>query len=316
MASKALVGISSCLEGQKVRFDAGHKNSRFITQELSPYIELKTICPEVAIGLGVPRPTIRLISDEERVRLVDSKDSTIDHTDKMVAYSKGVAQSLSQQPICGYVVCANSPTCGMERVKVYGNNRAEKSGVGLHTQELIDAMPWLPIEEDGRLNDAVLRENFVTRVFCLQDFYETFADEPTPKKVVEFHSRYKLMLMAHHPETYRELGPLVANLKDMDMEAFLTLYREKLMFALKHRASRKNNTNTLMHLQGYFKKALDKKRKAELSQVIDNYRIGNVPLFAPLTLINHYLHVYPDAYLEQQKYLTPYPDDLRLRVPL
>lgn len=310
------VGVSACVVGEKVRFDSGHKQSNFVTKELTKVFSLIPICPEVGIGMSVPRPTIRLISNEERIALVETKDPTKDYTEQMLSYSRDKAKELINQELCGYIVCAKSPTCGMERVKIYAHSQATKSGVGLYTQELQTAMPWLPIEEDGRLNDPVLKENFIARVYCLKDFYDSMEDAPSPGKIVAFHSRYKLTLMAHHPESYKKMGKLVANVKQYEPQEFFKLYRLALMEAVSHKATRKNNTNTLMHIQGYFKRALDKVEKQELSKLIDDYRVGVLPLLAPLTLINHYLKKYPDSYLAQQRYLEPYPEELRLRYGL
>ncbi|MEF1290645.1 YbgA family protein [Vibrio sp. M260118] len=310
------IGISACVLGERVRFDSGHKISKFVTKELTPYFEFMPICPEVGSGMPVPRPTIRLMSNEDRIALVETKDPTKEHTQKVVDYSKQKVASLEKEQLCGYIVCAKSPTCGMERVKVYKKNSAENVGVGLYTNELMKAMPWLPVEEDGRLNDPVLKENFITRVYTLRDFYDSMGDEPTRGKIVAFHSRYKLTLMAHHPASYKELGKLVANVKDYDINEFYQLYREGLMAAIANRASRKNNTNVLMHLQGYFKRELSRSQKKELRQVIEDYRVGVLPLLAPLTLIKHYLATHPDAYLEDQAFLQPHPQELRLRYGL
>lgn len=317
MDSKSIrIGISSCVLGEKVRFDGGHKASQFVNRELLPYFEFVPVCPEVGMGLPVPRPAIRLVTEQERIALVETKDVTKDHTDKLLEYSDKAITHLMDQELCGYIVCAKSPTCGMEKVKVYSEYHAEKVGVGLYTQALMERMPWLPVEEDGRLNDAVLRENFFTRVYCLYDFHQTLGSDPTPGKVVDFHSRYKLMLMAHHPLSYRELGGLVANVANYSTQEFIEKYRLQLMQALKVKASRKNHTNVLMHIQGYFKRSLDKSQKMELTQVIHDYRKGILPLLAPLTLIKHYLTLYPDAYLMQQRYLDPYPQELKLRYGL
>jgi len=316
MNTEIKIGISSCVLGENVRFDSGHKISKFVTKELSPYFEFVSVCPEVGMGMPVPRPTIRLMSNEERIALVETKDPTKDHTNAMLDYSKDKVAELSEAQLCGYIVCAKSPTCGMERVKVYKKNGSDNTGVGLYTNELMQQMPWLPIEEDGRLNDPVLKENFITRVFTLHDFYQNVGNDITRGNIVAFHSRYKLTLMAHHPSSYRELGRLVANIKDYEIEHFYDLYRKGLMQAMSHRASRKNNTNVLMHIQGYFKRYLDKKEKAELRNVIDDYRVGVLPLLAPLTLIKHYLATHPDEYLEQQKFLEPHPQELRLRYGL
>ncbi|WCP69063.1 DUF523 and DUF1722 domain-containing protein [Vibrio tubiashii] len=310
------IGISSCVLGERVRFDSGHKISKFVTKELTPYFEFVPVCPEVGSGMPVPRPTIRLMSNEDRIALVETKDPTKEHTQAVVDYSKSKVVELEREQLCGYIVCAKSPTCGMERVKVYKKNSAENVGVGLYTNELMKAMPWLPVEEDGRLNDPVLKENFITRIYTLKDFYDSIGDEPTRGKIVAFHSRYKLTLMAHHPTSYKELGKLVANVKDYDIEEFYKLYRQGLMAAMTHRASRKNNTNVLMHLQGYFKRDLSRSQKKELVQVIEDYRVGLLPLLAPLTLIKHYLAAHPDSYLEDQAFLQPHPQELRLRYGL
>ncbi|UPQ90203.1 YbgA family protein [Vibrio sinaloensis] len=316
MDQQIKIGISSCVLGEKVRFDSGHKISKFVTKELAPYFEFVPVCPEVGSGMPVPRPTIRLISDQERIALVETKDSTKDHTDTMINYSKNKVAQLESEKLCGYIVCAKSPTCGMERVKVYSKNNSEAIGVGLYTNELMKAMPWLPVEEDGRLNDPVLKENFITRIYSLYDFYQSMGDEPTRGKIVAFHSRYKLTLMAHHPASYKELGSLVANIKEYDIDEFFKLYRLGLMNAMAHRASRKNNTNVLMHIQGYFKRHLDKEQKQELRRVIDEYREGLLPLLAPLTLLKHYLNAHPDDYLAGQAFLQPHPQELRLRYGL
>ncbi|CAH1552638.1 YbgA family protein [Vibrio owensii] len=316
MESSIKVGISSCVLGERVRFDSGHKISNFVTKELDRYFSFVPVCPEVGVGMTVPRPTIRLVSNEERIALVETKNPENDHTDKMLTYSENKVNELQGEHLCGYIVCAKSPTCGMERVKVYSKNSAAKEGIGLYTRTLMEKMPWLPVEEDGRLNDPVLKENFITRVYCLNDFYESMGGEPTRGKIIEFHSRYKLTLMAHHPESYRSLGRLVADVANYEIEDFYNEYRLGLMKALQNRASRKNNTNVLMHLQGYFKRSLNSDEKAELATVISDYRTGLLPLLAPLTLIKHYLNAYPDEYLQKQKYLEPYPQEMRLRYGL
>lgn len=311
-----LIGISACVLGENVRFDGGHKKCLFATDELAPHVEYRAICPEVGIGLTVPRPAIRLISNTERIALVETKNSAQDYTDVMLEYSRKMMIQLQNSKLCGYIVCAKSPTCGMERVKIYQDNNVKKDGVGLYTDMLLKRMPWLPVEEDGRLNDPILRENFVTRLFCLHDFYKSLGEQPTAGKLIAFHSRYKLILMAHHPDSYRALGRLVSEIKHHDFNEFMQKYRLGLMQALAHRASRKNNTNVLMHIQGYFKQHLDKKQKEEFTKIIHDYRKGILPLLAPVTLIKHHLSLYPDDYLSQQRYLEPYPQELKLRYGL
>lgn len=325
-SKKIVVAVSACVVGEKVRFDGGHKISDFLTQELSSFFTYQPICPEVAIGMPVPRPAIRLTQSDDLVRLTETKNPEKDYSREMLAFSDHKISELKTTRVCGYVVCAKSPTCGMERVKVYKQNQAEKSGIGLYTQQLIEQMPWLPVEEDGRLHDPVLRENFIARVFALDDLYTSIGDQPTVDKIIRFHSRYKLTLMAHYPIAYRELGQLVASMsqyksvgsndKQKYLEQFYLDYREKLMQALRHRATRRNNTNVLMHLQGYFKRVLNRMQKAELAKLIDDYRLGYLPLLVPVTLIKHYLAMYPDPYLQQQHFLSPYPQELGLRYGL
>jgi uncharacterized protein YbgA (DUF1722 family)/uncharacterized protein YbbK (DUF523 family) len=316
MSEKITVGISSCLLGEKVRFDSGHKQSTYVNKELRDYFDFVSVCPEVGMGLPVPRPTIRLMSNEERIALVDTKDESNDHTDGMIRFTREKVAELKDTEMCGYIVCAKSPSCGMERVKVYTRGHARTDGVGLYTEHLMKKMPWLPVEEDGRLNDPVLKENFVARVYSLKDFYASMGGEPTPGKIVAFHSRYKLTLMAHDPQSYKSLGRLVANQADYQPDEFYQAYRLGLMEGLKNRASRKNVTNVLMHIQGYFKRSLNKDEKAELAHVIDDYRTGLLPILAPLTLLKHYLNAHPDDYLAHQQFLQPHPEELRLRYGL
>lgn len=310
------LGVSACVIGDKVRFDSGHKLNRFLCDEIGQFADFVPVCPEVGIGLPVPRPAIRLVDrDNIGIRLVDTKNKENDHTDKMLSFSQKKIAALAKQELCGYVVCAKSPTCGMERVKLYLENghSTNEGTVGLYTKTLMKNMPWLPVEEDGRLHDPLLRENFIERIFALNDFYRSMRGGVTRNAIIEFHSRYKLVLMAHSVNSYKSLGQLVANIADYDEEEFYQIYRLRFMQTLSKMVSKKRHTNVLMHLQGYFKTKLTKPQKAELTQLIKAYHEGTMPLLAPLTLINHYLLEYPDPYLSQQKYLKPYPEELRLR---
>ncbi|MGL5758001.1 YbgA family protein [Plesiomonas sp.] len=313
MSTLIPIGISACTLGEKVRFDGGHKRLVFATDDLKPYVRYYPVCPEMAIGLPSPRPAIRLIHAEQGVRLVGSSQHDIDVTDAMSTFAQNKVPELSH--LCGYIVCAKSPSCGMERVKVYdaeGKN-AEKSGIGMFTRTLMEKLPWLPVEEDGRLNDPVLRENFVTRIFALHDYNQHCAAGMTRGKLVAFHSRYKLLLLAHNQAEYRALGKMIADLDAMPFDQLLIEYRNKLMAALTYRASRRNHTNVLYHIQGYFTEKLTEKQRAELSGLIERYRLGTQPLLAPVTLLRHYLQEHPDEYLGQQVYFDPYPEELLLR---
>ena len=318
MKTQPTIGISGCLTGSSVRFDGGHKRMGFVMDELAQWVTFSPVCPEMAMGLPVPRPALRLVqttSGEIRMRFsqAPNEDVTQKIDDFTAAYLPRVAE------LAGFIVCAKSPSCGMERVRLYDEKggRGRKEGVGRFTGALLAAYPWLPVEEDGRLHDPVLRENFVERVFALHELNSLRARGLTRHSLLDFHSRYKLQLLAHHQAGYREIGPFVASLSEWDnLDAFFEAYREKLMAILKHPASRKNHTNVLMHIQGYFHGKLTPRQRGELREVILHYRAGLLPILAPLTLLKHYLGEYPDHYLLAQNYFNPYPNDLGLRLNL
>ncbi|MEC5320056.1 2-thiouracil desulfurase family protein [Brenneria populi subsp. brevivirga] len=309
------VGISACLLGNPVRFDGGHKRLAFAVEQLSPYFQFEAVCPEMAVGLPVPRPALRLVKNAaEEIVLRASNGSPLDVTAQMQRFS---AQKVGQlQHLCGYIVCAKSPSCGMERVKVYdaSQKNARKSGTGLFTQELLRQLPWLPVEEDGRLHDPGLRENFIERVYALHELHQLWRQGLNRGALIAFHSRYKLLLLAHSQPEYRELGRFMAGIdKWTSLDDFAREYRLRLMKLLSHPATRRNHTNVLMHAQGYFRAYLNAPQRRELAQLIDRYRQGLQPLLAPIALLNHYLAEYPDDYLAGQRYFAPYPEALRLR---
>lgn len=315
MSEKIPVGISACLLGDNVRFDGGHKRCAFATDELSPFMRYVPTCPEMAIGLPTPRPALRLteMADGE-VELCFSNGRGAPVTEEMQDYS--VQRIASLHHLCGYIVCAKSPSCGMERVRVYqpDNNNNRKAGIGVFTRELMNQMPWLPVEEDGRLHDPVLRENFVERVYTLHEFNEMWRSGLSRGKLIAFHSRYKLLLLAHSQPEYREMGRFVAAIESWpSLEEYAFEYRQRLMDLLKHQATRGNHTNVLSHVQGYFRPQLTSKQRQELASLIDHYRQGLQPLLAPITLLKHYMAEFPDPYLAQQRYFEPYPEALRLR---
>ncbi|WP_380184387.1 YbgA family protein [Kalamiella sp. sgz302252] len=315
MSGKIPVGISACLLGDTVRFDGGHKRCAFAAEELAPFMRYEPVCPEMAIGLPTPRPALRLTETaDDSVELCFSNGKGEPQTEKMQSFSEKKIASLHH--LCGYIVCAKSPSCGMERVRVYQaeNNNNRKEGVGIFTRELMKQMPWLPVEEDGRLHDPVLRENFVERIYTLHEFNELWRSGLTRGKLIAFHSRYKLSLLAHSQPEYRAMGRFVAGIENWSsLEAFAFEYRQRLMDLLKHKATRGNHTNVMMHVQGYFRPQLNAKQRQELTSLIDHYRQGLQPLLAPMTLLKHYMSEYPDPYLEQQRYFEPYPEALRLR---
>lgn len=316
MKMQPIVGISGCLTGSAVRFDGGHKRAEFVMDRLAQWVTFRPICPEMAIGLPVPRPALRLVQTAVGdIRMRFSHAPHEDVTDKMADFCQRYLAGLDT--LSGFIVCAKSPSCGMERVRLYDEkgNRGRKDGVGLFTATLMEKYPWLPVEEDGRLHDPVLRENFVERVFALHELNTLRKNGLTRHALLDFHSRYKLQLLAHHQAGYREIGPFVASLHEWeDLEAFFAVYRDKLMTILKKPASRKNHTNVLMHIQGYFRNQLTMRQRGELREVILNYRAGLLPILAPMTLLKHYLAEYPDGYLLTQNYFDPYPQDLALRL--
>ncbi|WP_417656669.1 YbgA family protein [Pseudidiomarina aestuarii] len=307
------VGISACLLGDLVRYDGGHKKSAFCADELSRHVEFIKLCPEVGIGLPVPRPTIRLEQHGEEVRAVIPKTGA-DVTTALREFADRAQPHLRQ--LSGYVLCAKSPSCGMERVKLYNpeTGYSRKEGEGIFVRRLRELHPALPIEEDGRLNDAHLRENFVLRVFVYAAWQHVIA-KLDKAALVNFHTDLKLLLLAHDQALYRTLGRFVADCQIIT-DDIANAYIEQVMTALSKPASRANHTNVLQHIQGYFKSQLSADQKQELSDLILAYRHGEQPLLAPLTLIRHYLREYPNDYLARQRYIDPYPNDLKLRYAL
>ena len=308
------IGISACVLGEKVRYDGGHKNSAFCSQVLQQFVRYVPVCPEQAIGMGVPRPAIRLLKKANgEIRLVNSKDSSIDFTEQMLQFTKQKLPALAG--LSGYIVCAKSPSCGMERVRLTDETGQllGKVATGLYTQQLMQRYPWLPVEEDGRLLDPALKENFITRVYALYSWQQLMADGFTLGKLVNFHSQFKFLIMAHHPVAYRELGRLVAQGRLFTPDELQQRYLSDVMRALTQLATRKQHANVLMHLQGFFKKLLSSTAKAELLALIHQYRLGHAPLLAPLTLLKHHLQLHPHAYVAAQRYLLPFPAELGLR---
>lgn len=308
------VGISPCLLGDHVRYDGGHKRLPFASDELSRHFDFVKICPEKAIGMGVPRPTIQLAGDPENPRLVGSTDSNLEVTDKMTTFARDTATKLDY--ISGHILCAKSPTCGMARVPVYSESGISlgKIGVGLFAKQLMAAQPLLPVEENSRLIDVHLRENFVLRVVAYSRWQAMMAEGLSAKRLQDFHRRHKFLLLAHNQPICRELGPIVAEATDLNDHA--DRYIKKFMAAIRHRASVKNHTNALMHIQGFFKDYLDAGDKAQLSSIISNYSVGLLSLLSLLEILGMFLKKYQVEYLLDQYYFMPYPYDLKLRIGL
>ncbi|MES2603713.1 MAG: DUF523 and DUF1722 domain-containing protein [Pseudomonadota bacterium] len=311
--AKIKVGVSACLLGQEVRYNGSHKHMALLTEQLSTYFEFVPTCPEVGAGMGIPRPPIRLVGDVAAPRAVEVSNPGLDHTDQLQAYADQRIPQLNE--LAGYVFIKNSPSCGLFRVKVYLDNGmpGPVPGRGIFAAALTKAMPLLPVEEDGRLQDPVLRENFITRVFAMHAWQQLCAKGLTAAGLIDLHSRYKYTLMAHAPQDYSKLGQLLADAGKHDPNELGPRYFALMMQLLQRKATRKTNTNVLMHLQGYLKKQLQANEKSSLASTIDSYRQGIVPLVVPVTLLKHYFHVFPDPYVNRQTFWQPYPAALGLR---
>lgn len=308
---KIKIGVSSCLLGEKVRHDGGSKKQNFITDVLSHYFEFIPTCPEVDIGLGVPRPTIHLIKDPKSPRLVFTKDHSRDITEKMTRYSKKRCKQLND--VCGYIFKKNSPTCGPD-VKVYQNvPKPPKMGKGIFFNTFCEQYPLIPVLDEGRLNDPMLRENLIERIYLFSRWQGMVSSGVTAKKLVDFHTRHKLALMAHNVSAYKRLGQLIAQLDKKFIKPQAENYIHELMQAFKLMASNKKVSNVLYHCLGYLKKDITAKDKHELTNQIEQYRQGKLPVIVPITLLKHHFMHYPNDYMAQQTFLNPYPDELMLR---
>ncbi|KAB7619532.1 YbgA family protein [Alkalilimnicola sp. S0819] len=305
------LGVSSCLLGEQVRFDSGHKRSPFIADVLATYFEFVPVCPEVAIGLSIPRPPIRLEGDPEHPRAVGARDASFDVSERLRDFGRRMSRELPS--ISGYIFKSKSPSCGMERVKVYGEKgMPAKLGRGLYAAEIMAANPLLPCEEEGRLNDPVLRENFLGRVYAYRRWQELLAKGLSAEALVRFHSRHKYLLMAHGKERLRALGRLIARAGSLPLEELAGQYGALFMDTLAYRATRRRHTDVLFHLFGYLKRELDAEGKAEMVELIHDYREGRVPLIVPITLLRHHFRRHPSAYVAEQFYLHWAPAGLSL----
>jgi len=307
------LGVSSCLLGNAVRYDGGHKRDRFMTDLLAKFVEWVPVCPEVEVGMGTPRPALRLVGVGGDVRMREIASGR-DHTRAMQRYAAGRVRALRGLELCGYVLKKDSPSCGMVRVKVYGEGRMpSRDGRGLFAAALLESHPNLPVEDEGRLNDAQLRENFIERVFAYRRLRDLFRGRWTRGQLVAFHTAHKLQLMAHALEPYRELGRLVASLERRPRDEIRQTYQDVFMAALARVASRARNTNVLQHAAGHLKKRLDSASRTEMSDLIHDYRLGSVPLVVPVTLLRHHARQLEVDYLSGQTFLEPHPKELMLR---
>ncbi len=313
MDDRPKLGISTCLLGENVRYDGGHKLDRYLRDVVGQFVDWVPVCPEVECGMPTPREALRLVGDPENPRLVTSRTG-VDKTEQMLTWAKMRLDQLEQENLCGYIFKSKSPSSGMQGVKVYDkNNVPSKKGVGMFARAFMERFPLMPVEDEGRLNDARLRENFIERVFVYKRWLNYVQNDGSRKGLVDFHTDHKLLIMAHSPKHLSELGKLVAQAKEFDAKELQQRYLTLLMTGLKLNTTIKKNVNVLQHIMGYFKKQLSADEKQELLEVIGNYHKGLIPLIVPITLLNHFVRKFNEPYLKRQYYLNPHPIELMLR---
>jgi len=313
MEERIRLGVSQCLLGDPVRFDGGHKLDHFVRDTLGMYVDFVPVCPEVECGLGVPREAMRLEGDIEAPRLVTVRTKA-DLTDRMLTWASRRVRELETEDLCGFIFKSRSPSSGMERVKVYTEQGMPVlRGVGLFARAFKEYFPLLPVEEEGRLHDPVLRENFIESIFALKRWRDTLSAKKTMGRLVQFHTANKLLLLSHSQPHYRDMGRLVAQGKELSPTELYSRYEVLLQEALRLKPTVKKQVNVLQHMMGYFKKQLSPDEKQELLEVISSYHQGLTPLIVPVTLFNHYVRKYQEPYLAQQTYLNPHPTALKLR---
>jgi uncharacterized protein YbgA (DUF1722 family)/uncharacterized protein YbbK (DUF523 family) len=311
-AAKIKVGISTCLLGVNVRFGGGHKQDAYVMGTLNDFFQWVPVCPELEVGMGVPRESVRLVGPVEDPRMLTAR-TRIDWTDRMNRYSRDRVEALRAEHLRGYILKSKSPTCGMERVRVYGEKGMPvRQGVGLFARALMEAMPHLPIEEEGRLHDPRLRENFIVRVFSYDRWLRLAGGSFKRADLVRFHARHKFLLMAHSPRHLAELGRLVAQAGSLKPSELREAYAGRFFSALRQKATARRHQNVLLHIAGFFRDQLESGDRRELQSAIADYAAGLVPLIVPLTLIRLYARRLGLAYIEDQVYLHPHPKELML----
>lgn len=307
------LGISRCLLGDEVRFDGGHKRDHFLTDTFGRYVEWVPVCPEVEAGLGTPREAMRLAGDPRHPKLVTIR-SGVDHTQTVETVTERRIEELEALDLSGYVFKKDSPSCGMERVRIYNHHgMPSRTGVGIFARSYIQQFPLIPVEEEGRLCDPVLRENFVERVFCYRRFQDLLKTGVTRQAIVRFHTVHKCLILAHSSPDYQALGRLVGQADRYPPKDLAFRYGHRFMKALAVKATVRKHVNVLQHILGYLKHYLTSQAKAELLGVIGDYHRGLTPLIVPLTLVKHYVQLFDVGYVRDQVYLNPHPKELMLR---
>jgi uncharacterized protein YbgA (DUF1722 family)/uncharacterized protein YbbK (DUF523 family) len=310
---KVRLGISTCLLGESVRYNGGHQLDHFLRDTLGKYVQYVPVCPEVECGFGVPREAFRLIGQPAHPRLI-TINTKQDFTERMENWARRRVVEIEREGLSGFIFKGGSPSSGMERVKVYNEKGVPaKVGSGIFARIFMEHFPLIPVEEDGRLHDPVLRENFIERIFTWRRWGRVMQESNPLHAIVDFQRRHKLLIMSHSPKHLQAMGRLVADAKGIPRENLVSLYQTLLMEAMRLKATPRKNTNVLMHMMGYFKKDLDTSEKQELLEIIDDYRRELVPIIVPVTLISHYVRKYNQPYLKDQTYLNPHPLELQLR---
>jgi uncharacterized protein YbgA (DUF1722 family)/uncharacterized protein YbbK (DUF523 family) len=310
---KIKLGISACLLGETVRYDGGHKLDRFLTDTFGQYVQYFPVCPEVECGLGVPRESMYLEGNPDSPRLITSRTKQ-DMTERMVSWAKKRAAELEKEDLCGFIFKSDSPSSGMGRVKVYNEKGMPvKKGIGMFARIFMEHFPLLPVEDEGRLHDPKLRENFIERIFSLKRWREVIRKKESRGNVVDFHTKHKLLILSHSPRHYQTIGKLVAKAKELPTKELYQQYQTILLEVLQLKTTPKKNANVLQHMMGYFKEQLSADEKQELLEVMDHYRQEYIPLIVPITLVQHYVRKYDQPYLKEQVYLNPHPLELQLR---
>ncbi len=312
-SSKPRIGISSCLLGEKVRYDGQHKRDAFLMETLGRFVEWVPVCPELEVGMGIPREPVRLVGNSNNPRLMGEKSGK-DWTDSLKEFSTQRVKQLQAMNLSGYVLKKKSPSCGMERVKVYGKKGIPFSnGRGIFATVLSSNWPLLPMEEEGRMNQPRLRENFIERVFAYERWHTLVSERKSRGSIILFHSQNKFLIVSHSDSHMRRLGRLLGSMKKQGVSEVYKEYGNIFMEALAVPATVRKHTNVLQHMLGYFSEKLTSPERKELLEVIEDFRKGWVPLIVPITLIRHYVRKYEVYYLMQQVYLQPHPKELMLR---
>jgi len=310
---RPVLGIGACLAGKAVRYNGQAKNANDHVRGIAEAFEMRSFCPEVGIGMGVPRAPIHLVGTPEQVRALDVDTHQQDYTDQLAGYAATVLALAPE--MCGYILVKGSPSCGYDRVKRYADNGHGVASdlQGVFASALAKADPLMPLEDDGRLNDPGLRESFVTRAYTYHDWKQLCAEGLSTHKLITFYSRYKYLVMAHHLPGYKALGKLLADPGAVPLTSLASAFIAGLMHALSHRATLRSHTNVLFHLSGYLKRSVPAEERQRLKDLIEQYRLGQIPLVVPLTMLKHHFANNPNAYIDSQVFMSPYPDELKLR---